>query len=155
MKRSRPAGISKDAFPLLHSHIVFCGGRYFIPTPRKWWWAAKALDLAVIALCTAVFGPNFMLAGLVYLRIGDGLFRGASIGKRLIGARVIETTHGCPCTILQDFIDRDLLVVRRSPLSDAEIEELYREWQEVPDPTISKRLTLQEERDKKAVSNLN
>ena len=35
---------------------------------------------------------------------GDGLLAGRSIGKRLTGLKVIETRHGGPCTIMQDFI---------------------------------------------------
>lgn len=50
---------------------------------------AKAIDfLIVVALLEIMPGIGFF-AGLAYLLFADGLFRGRSIGKRLVGLKVV------------------------------------------------------------------
>ena len=48
--------------------------------------------------------PLTVIVSILYFVIGDGLLAGRSIGKRLTGLKVIETRHGGPCTLTQDFI---------------------------------------------------
>jgi hypothetical protein len=154
MKGAHAVG-SKRAFPLMNADIVFCGAWYFLLTPWKWRLAAIVIDCAVVALGFAAFGETFVLVGIGYFLVGDGLFRGARIGKRFVGIKVIESRHGCPCTILQDLIGYGTIVVRRLPLSDAEIEALREELREFRDPAIAKRLALQKDRDDKAAASRN
>lgn len=58
---------------------------------------AKFIDLLILGALLKVIPPIGFLAGLTYLLIGDGLFDGRSIGKRIIGLRVIliEKDRGC------------------------------------------------------------
>jgi hypothetical protein len=69
---------------------------------------ARALDLVVLAILCTIAGPAWLPltvpASLVYSALGDGLLAGRSIGKRLTGLKVIETRHGGPCTLIQDFV---------------------------------------------------
>ncbi len=59
---------------------------------------AKFIDLIIAGALSQVvrfWGP---LAGLTYLFISDGLLEGRSLGKRLIGLRVVDRETGAPCT---------------------------------------------------------
>ncbi|MEW6161839.1 MAG: RDD family protein [Nitrospirota bacterium] len=59
---------------------------------------AKILDFIIIAAAIEVVPRAGFFAGLAYLLIGDGLFDGRSIGKRLIGLRVVSADTDKPCT---------------------------------------------------------
>ncbi len=59
---------------------------------------AKALDFVVIAAAVEVMPKAGFFAGLLYLLIGDGLFEGRSLGKRLVGLRVVSADIDKPCT---------------------------------------------------------
>jgi hypothetical protein len=48
---------------------------------------AKVLDFIIIAAVAEVIPRAGFFAGLAYLLIGDGLFQGRSLGKKLIGLR--------------------------------------------------------------------
>lgn len=59
---------------------------------------AKILDFILIAAAVEVVPKAGFFAGLVYLLIGDGLFDGRSVGKKLIGIRVVSADIHSPCT---------------------------------------------------------
>ncbi len=57
-----------------------------------------------------------VLGGLVYVFLGSGLMKGASLGKRAMGLRVIEARHGGPCGLMQDFL-RQRYLLSGNPIS--------------------------------------
>lgn len=59
---------------------------------------AKTLDFIIIAAVGEVIPKAGFFAGLAYLLIGDGLFDGRSIGKKLIGLRVVSADTNEPCS---------------------------------------------------------
>ncbi|MBM4140629.1 MAG: RDD family protein [Nitrospira sp.] len=59
---------------------------------------AKILDFIIIVAVTEVIPKAGFFAGLAYLLIGDGLFDGRSLGKKLIGIRVISADTNKPCS---------------------------------------------------------
>jgi uncharacterized RDD family membrane protein YckC len=59
---------------------------------------AKTLDFIIIAAVGEVIPKAGFFAGLAYLLIGDGLFDGRSLGKKLIGLRVVSADTGEPCS---------------------------------------------------------
>ncbi|OHE56167.1 MAG: hypothetical protein A2Z47_06720 [Thermodesulfovibrio sp. RBG_19FT_COMBO_42_12] len=59
---------------------------------------AKILDFIIIAAVVEIVPKAGFFAGLVYLLIGDGLFDGRSLGKKLIGLRVVSVDTNTPCT---------------------------------------------------------
>ncbi len=59
---------------------------------------AKILDFILIAAAMEIVPKAGFFAGLAYLLIGDGLFDGRSLGKKLIGLRVISAEIHKPCT---------------------------------------------------------
>lgn len=59
---------------------------------------AKFIDFLVIGvLATVVKAPIGSLAALTYSLISDGFFDGRSLGKKLIGLKVINIKTGHPC----------------------------------------------------------
>ncbi|MDI6890091.1 MAG: RDD family protein [Thermodesulfovibrionales bacterium] len=67
---------------------------------------AKILDFIIIAAAIEVIPKAGFFAGLAYLLIGDSLFDGRSLGKKLIGLRVVSADLNTPCT-LRDSILRN------------------------------------------------
>lgn len=59
---------------------------------------AKILDFIIIVAVTEVVPKAGFFAGLAYLLIGDGLFDGRSLGKKLIGLKVISADTNKPCS---------------------------------------------------------
>jgi uncharacterized RDD family membrane protein YckC len=59
---------------------------------------AKTLDFIIIAAAAEVIPKAGFFAGLAYLLIGDGLFDGRSVGKKIIGLRVVSEDTGKPCS---------------------------------------------------------
>ena len=59
---------------------------------------AKTLDFIIIAAVGEVIPKAGFFAGLAYLLIGDGLFEGRSLGKKLIGLRVVSADTGESCS---------------------------------------------------------
>lgn len=59
--------------------------------------AAKSIDLFLLLVLSVVYFPLGFLLGIVYLSIGDSLGLGQSIGKRIVGMRVIKTEDGSKC----------------------------------------------------------
>ncbi len=69
---------------------------------------AKFIDFLVIgALAKVVVFPVGSLAALTYAFIADGLFDGRSLGKKLIGLRVLNLKTGKPCSF-KDSIFRNI-----------------------------------------------
>lgn len=50
---------------------------------------AKAIDLLIFGFLSEIFYPFGFLSGILYILIADGFFDGQSIGKRVIGLKVI------------------------------------------------------------------
>lgn len=69
---------------------------------------ARIVDLGLIMVGSGiggdVLGGPIVLAGIVYWFIGSGLMDGASVGKRIMGLRVIDARHGGPCSVMQDLL---------------------------------------------------
>lgn len=55
-------------------------------------------------------------AGIIYLFLGNGLLKGASLGKRVLGLKVIDARHGGACGVLQDFL-RQRYLLNNNPIS--------------------------------------
>ncbi len=50
---------------------------------------AKAVDLLIFGFLSEAFYPFGFLAGILYILIADGFFDGQSLGKKIIGLKVI------------------------------------------------------------------
>jgi uncharacterized RDD family membrane protein YckC len=70
---------------------------------------AKVLDFILIAAAAEIVPNAGFYAGLAYLLISDGLFDGRSIGKLLIGLRVVSVTGKGPCSVRES-------IMRNAPL---------------------------------------
>ena len=69
---------------------------------------AKFIDFLIIGiLATVLKAPFGTLAALTYALIGDGFFDGRSLGKKLIGLRVVNLKTGLPCSF-KDSIMRNI-----------------------------------------------
>lgn len=72
---------------------------------------AKFIDFLVIgALATVVKAPVGSLAALTYSLIADGFFDGRSLGKKMIGLKVVNLRTQAPC----DFKDS---ILRNIPIA--------------------------------------
>lgn len=67
---------------------------------------AKTVDFIIIAALLETIPKVGYFAGLTYLLIGDGLFGGRSVGKKLIGLKVIYYNGNIitPCTFKESII---------------------------------------------------
>ena len=65
---------------------------------------ARAIDFVIIAAAVEVVPKAGFFAGLIYLLIGDGLFNGRSLGKKLIGIQVVSVNTFRPCTYRESII---------------------------------------------------
>lgn len=70
---------------------------------------AKTLDFIIIAAVAEVVPKAGFFAGLAYLLIGDGLFDGRSVGKKLIGLRVVSADTNKPCTFRDSILRNSTL----------------------------------------------
>jgi uncharacterized RDD family membrane protein YckC len=70
---------------------------------------AKILDFIIIAAAEEVVPRAGFFAGLAYLLIGDGLFDGRSLGKKLIGLRVVSADTNTPCTFRDSILRNSTL----------------------------------------------
>ncbi|MCX6847838.1 MAG: RDD family protein [Verrucomicrobia bacterium] len=61
-------------------------------------------------------GAFVVPVGIIYLFLGNGLMKGASLGKRVMGLKVIDARHGGPCGVLQDFL-RQRYIFSGNPIS--------------------------------------
>ncbi len=65
---------------------------------------AKILDFILIAAAAEIVPKAGFYAGLAYLLIGDSLFDGKSVGKKLVGIGVISSVSREPCTIKDSIV---------------------------------------------------
>jgi hypothetical protein len=71
--------------------------------------AAKILDLILIAAVIEVIPRAGFLAGLAYLLLGDGLFDGRSLGKKLIRLKTVSIDTLQPCTFRESLLRNSTL----------------------------------------------
>jgi len=72
---------------------------------------AKILDFILIAAAAELIPKAGFFAGLAYLLIGDGFFDGRSIGKKLIGLRVVSADTYSPCTFRDSVLRNSTLAL--------------------------------------------
>ena len=72
---------------------------------------AKILDFIVIAAAAEILPKAGFYAGMVYLLIGDGLFDGRSLGKKLVGLRVVSAVTLRPCTFRDSILRNSIFGV--------------------------------------------
>ena len=70
---------------------------------------AKILDFIIIAAAVEIVPKAGFFAGLAYLLIGDGLFDGRSLGKKLIGLKVVSADTQTPCTFRDSILRNSTL----------------------------------------------
>ncbi len=73
--------------------------------------AAKTIDFIIVAAAAEIIPRAGFFAGLAYLFISDGLFDGRSLGKRLIGLRIISTATNKPCSVRESILRNLLLCI--------------------------------------------
>ncbi|GAB4483899.1 MAG: RDD family protein [Thermodesulfovibrionales bacterium] len=73
--------------------------------------AAKTIDFILIAAVMELIPRAGYFAGFAYLLLGDGLFDGRSIGKKLIRLRVISVKTGKPCSFRDSILRNSTLGV--------------------------------------------
>ena len=66
--------------------------------------AAKILDFILIAAVIELIPRAGFFAGLAYLLLGDGLFDGRSLGKKLIRLRVVSVDTLQPCSFRESLL---------------------------------------------------
>ncbi|MFA4918060.1 MAG: RDD family protein [Thermodesulfovibrionales bacterium] len=69
---------------------------------------AKILDFIIIAVAVELVPKAGFYAALTYLLIGDGLFDGGSLGKKLIGLRVVSADSFKPCSFRDSILRNGL-----------------------------------------------
>ena len=72
---------------------------------------AKILDFIVIAAAAEILPKAGFYAGMVYLLIGDGLFDGRSLGKKLVALRVVSAVTLRPCTFRDSILRNSIFGV--------------------------------------------
>lgn len=103
--------------------IITVAGRLY----RRAGWpqrvAAKVIDLLLVFVWLGVAGAHASATGSVvegvvvplvalgYFLAGNGLLHGASVGKRLIGLKVIDGTHGASCGVALDLLRHRYLLM--------------------------------------------
>lgn len=70
---------------------------------------AKLIDFIIVLFIWSIFSDAGLLAGILYLLISDGVFKGKSIGKKLMGLKVINTEKE-KAVDFRDSIMRNLIV---------------------------------------------
>jgi uncharacterized RDD family membrane protein YckC len=70
---------------------------------------SKILDIILIAAIMEILPKSGFYAGLVYFLIGDGLFGGSSIGKRLLNIKVLSNKTGMPCNFKESILRNSIL----------------------------------------------
>ena len=72
---------------------------------------ARFIDFLIGAAFCLILPPVGVLAGATYVAIADGLFGGKSLGKRIIGLRVVHTEDGSPITFKDSLVRNSLYAV--------------------------------------------
>jgi uncharacterized RDD family membrane protein YckC len=70
---------------------------------------AKILDFLIIAAAVEIVPKAGFFAGLAYLLVGDGLPGGSSLGKKLMGIKVISTETNAPCSFRDSILRNSIL----------------------------------------------
>lgn len=65
---------------------------------------AKAIDLFIVLVLSLFLYPIGILFSIVYLTFADSIQSGQSVGKKIIGFRVISLVDGSPCSLKQSFV---------------------------------------------------
>jgi len=65
---------------------------------------AKGIDFTIVAAAAEIIPRTGFFAGLAYLLISDGLFGGKSLGKKLVGLKVISIVHNRECSIRESIL---------------------------------------------------
>jgi uncharacterized RDD family membrane protein YckC len=71
---------------------------------------ARSVDLLITGALLEVIPVAGYFAGLLYILIADGLFEGRSIGKKIIGLRVLLVETSAVCTYKES-------IIRNAPLA--------------------------------------
>lgn len=69
----------------------------------------KSIDLIIVLIIWNIFSDPGLLAGVLYLLISDGLFKGKSIGKKFMRLKVINLENKAPADFRASVI-RNLLL---------------------------------------------
>ena len=92
----------------IHSEIVTVAGQQYSKATWPHRIAARLFDIVLVITVCTVAGesllPLTVPLSIIYLFIGNGLFRGASLGKRVTGLTIIDAKHGRPCSVIQDLV---------------------------------------------------
>lgn len=69
---------------------------------------AKAIDVLVIVaayfLVSVLWRPLGIASAVLFCALGDAMGAGQSVGKRIVGMRVIEDSTGIPCSFQDSFL---------------------------------------------------
>jgi len=65
---------------------------------------AKTIDLIIVAAAAELIPRVGFFAGLAYLLISDGLFKGQSLGKQLTGLKVVSIAAGQACSVRESIL---------------------------------------------------
>jgi len=65
---------------------------------------AKTIDFLIVGALVEIIPKIGYFAGAIYLLIADGLFDGRSIGKKLIGLKVVHTQGNSACGFKESII---------------------------------------------------
>lgn len=65
---------------------------------------AKAVDLFIVLILSLIYYPFGLLLALTYAACCDFLSGGQSVGKRLMGFKVLSLEDGKPCSLKQSFV---------------------------------------------------
>lgn len=66
--------------------------------------SAKFIDMAFALILAGVLSPIGPVTGLVYILIADGLMEGRSVGKLLVGIKVIDQDTNTACSIYKSIL---------------------------------------------------
>lgn len=72
---------------------------------------AWLIDVLLIVGLWTLIGPLSGLVGVGYLLLRDGLFEGQSVGKRIMGLRVVAHDAQLKCTFLDSIVRNVLWVI--------------------------------------------
>ncbi len=72
---------------------------------------AKILDIILIAAAVEMVPKAGFFAGLTYLLVGDGLFDGRSLGKKIVGLRVVSADTHQTCTFRDSILRNSIFSI--------------------------------------------
>lgn len=70
---------------------------------------SKILDIILIASVMEILPKSGFFAGLIYLLISDGLFEGSSIGKKIVGIKVLSKKTNISCNFRDSILRNSIL----------------------------------------------